>query len=236
VRFLISVFEVPFSALVAEFTTDYDDRTSLLTYLFVFGWWGGLSLAVLSYGVLFHPTAGDPSGMLGRHGFATYGLVASLVLLASILIAGLGTQREIPYLVKAPAVHPSARQAAKDLLALLSNRSVVALLASVILLSASQGFGNALLIYIQVFFWGLSSAQISVLALAPFVSATLALFLAPRLAAGREKRAIAIWLVVIAVVGQPLPTVLRLVGLFPANSSWLMPILTFIPPSRPLCG
>lgn len=228
VRFCISLFEVPFSALVAEFTTDYDDRTSMLTYLYVFGWWGGLSLAVLAYAVFFHPTAGNPSGMLARHGFALYGTVASLVMLAAMLIPAFGTRREIPFLAKPAPVQAGARLALRDLAGLFANRSVVALLVAIVLLASSQGFGNSLYNYIQVFFWGLTSSQISILALAPFASTTLAFFAAPRLAAGREKRSVAIAIVTIAVIGQPLPLLLRLVGLFPANGSvWLMPILTF---------
>ena len=227
VRFLISLFEVPFSALVAEFTTDYDERTSMITYLFVFGWWGGLALAVTAYAVFFHPTAGDPSGMLSRHGFATYGTVASLLMLAAMLIPAFGTRREIPFLAKPAASQASARLALRDLTSLFRNRSVVALLLSVILLASSQGFGNSLYNYIQVFFWGLTSSQISVLALAPFASTTLAFFLAPRLAKGREKKKIAIAIVIAALIGQPLPLILRLIGLFPANTSpWLMPLLT----------
>ncbi|MEJ1970468.1 MAG: MFS transporter [Rhizomicrobium sp.] len=227
VRFCISLFEVPYAALVAEFTTDYDDRTSLLTYLFVFGWWGGLSLAVAAYALFFRPEAGDPSGMLGRHGFATYGLVASLVLAASMLIAGLGTQGEIPHLARPAASQNNLATAFADLRALFANRSVTALLISVLLLSTSQGFGNALYNYIQLFFWGLTSSQIGVLSLAPFVSAALALAAAPWAGRGREKRDVAIALVVVAVIGQPLPMLLRLAGLFPApGSAWLLPLLT----------
>jgi len=228
VRFLISLFEVPFAALVAEFTTDYDDRTSMITYLFVFGWWGGLTLAVVSYAVFFHPTAADPTGMLSAHGFALYGTVASLVLLAAMLIPAFGTRKEIPYLAKPMAVQSAGRLAFADIAVLFRNRSVVALLISVILLSSSQGFGTALYNYIQLFFWHLTSAQISILSLAPFISATAAFFAAPRIAAGREKRDVAIAIVVVAVIGQPLPMALRLAGLFPVpGSPWLMPILTF---------
>jgi Na+/melibiose symporter-like transporter len=111
---------------------------------------------------------------------------------------------------------------------LLQNRSVQALMLSVVLLVTSQGFGQGLYNYIQLYIWGLTSAQISLLALAPFISATLAFVLTPRLALGREKRTLAIGLGIVAVVGQPTPLLLRLAGLFPGPDSPLMlPLLTF---------
>jgi glycoside/pentoside/hexuronide:cation symporter, GPH family len=226
-RVCISLFEVPFAALAAEFTRDYDCRTSLITWLFVFGWWGGLSLAVVSYAVFFRPGPGNPSGMLSASGFHAYGLVASAVLLIAMLAAAWGTRREIPYLEKPPAEPLTLAGALQGFAAILSNRSVQAILVSSILLASAQGFGNALYNYIQVFFWGLAGPQIAILSLAPFVSATAAFFLAPWLASGRDKRSIAIAICIIAVVGQPLPLLLRLIGLFPApGSPWLMPLLT----------
>ncbi len=227
VRFCISLFEVPFAALVAEFTTDYDERTSLITYLYVFGWWAGLTLSVLAYAVFLHPSAGDPSGLLSRHGFASYGLFASIVLLFAILIPAFGTRHEIPHLAKPSPAQARFTTALADLTLLFRNRSVLALLGSVILLGASQGFGNALYNYIQVFFWRLTSAQLTIMALAPFASATLAFFAAPWLAKGRDKRNIAVVIVLLALVVQPLPMLLRLAGLFPANGSpFLVPLLT----------
>ena len=38
---MITMFEIPNSALVAEMTDDYDERTSILSYRFFFGWAGG---------------------------------------------------------------------------------------------------------------------------------------------------------------------------------------------------
>jgi GPH family glycoside/pentoside/hexuronide:cation symporter len=222
-RFLVSLFEVPFSALVAEFTPDYDERTSLLTWLFVVGWLGGLTLAVSAYAVFLRPTAGDPSGLMNRAGFATFGLVGSGVMLFGMLAAALGTQSRVRGLGQAAATRPGAAALA----AALRNRSVVALIVSVILLSAVTGFSNSLYNYIQVFIWGLNAGQIGVLATAPFVAVFAALGATPWITRGRDKKQVAIAVALVAVVVQPLPVGLRLAGLFPANGSPpLMPILT----------
>jgi Na+/melibiose symporter-like transporter len=222
-RFLVSVFEVPFSSLVAEFTTDYDERTSLLTWLFVVGWLGGLTLAVCAYAIFLRPTVGDASGMMNRAGFANFGLVGSIVMIFGMLAAALGTQGRVRTLAQPTAARPGPAALA----AALGNPSVVALLVSVILLSAVTGFSNSLYNYIQVFIWGLSSAQIGILATAPFVAVFVVLAATPWITRGRDKKRVAIAVALVAIVGQPLPVLLRLAGVFPANGSPpLMPILT----------
>ena len=47
VRTMITMFEIPNSALVAEMTDDYDERTSILSYRFFFGWAGGTFMGFL---------------------------------------------------------------------------------------------------------------------------------------------------------------------------------------------
>jgi Na+/melibiose symporter-like transporter len=223
-RFLVSLFEVPFSSLVAEFTTDYDERTSTLTYLFAVGWIGGLALAVSAYAIFLRPTAGDASGLMHREGFAAFGTVGAAVMMIAMLASALGTQGRVRPSAAAPA---AGRPGLRGLFAALRGRSVLALMVSAILLAAATGFGNALYNYIQVFIWGLNSSQISILSIAPFASVLVVLGLTPWITRGRDKKQVAIAVGLVAVVGQPLPIILRLAGLFPANGApALMPILT----------
>ena len=42
IRTFISFYEVPSSALAAEFSSNYDERSELLSYRYFFGWVGGL--------------------------------------------------------------------------------------------------------------------------------------------------------------------------------------------------
>ena len=52
-RTLVSMCEVPSIALVPELTADYDERTRLMRYRFLFGWAGGLLILILAYGIFF---------------------------------------------------------------------------------------------------------------------------------------------------------------------------------------
>ena len=58
VRTCLTFYEIPSTSLVAELTDDYDERTSMLSFRYFFGWWGGLSMAVLAYFFLLPRTRG----------------------------------------------------------------------------------------------------------------------------------------------------------------------------------
>src|SRR3546814_15680479 len=51
VRSLVSCCEVPSVALLPELTRDYDERTTLMRYRYLFGWAGGLLMLFLAYDV-----------------------------------------------------------------------------------------------------------------------------------------------------------------------------------------
>jgi Na+/melibiose symporter-like transporter len=84
VRTCITFYEIPSSSLVAELTDDYDERTSMLSYRYFFGWWGGLTMALTAYFLLLRPTAEYPIGQLNPDGWRDYGLVASCVIVVSV--------------------------------------------------------------------------------------------------------------------------------------------------------
>src|SRR3546814_18341593 len=65
VRALVSMCEVPSVAIVPELTADYDERTAVMRYRFLFGWGGGLVFLVLAYGVFF----GGSRGLVVPGGF-----------------------------------------------------------------------------------------------------------------------------------------------------------------------
>ena len=62
VRILIACYEIPSASLVSELTDNYDDRTSILSYRFLFGWCGGLTVAFLAYQLFLVADAQHPVG------------------------------------------------------------------------------------------------------------------------------------------------------------------------------
>jgi GPH family glycoside/pentoside/hexuronide:cation symporter len=223
VRICISFYEIPSASLVPELTADYDDRTAILSFRFFFGWWGGLGMAVAAYAVFLHPDAAHPMGVLNPVGYRHYGVAASLVMLAAILVSALGTHSYIPRLRPPPARHAlGLRGAFRQLAETLSNRSFMALFVAGIFAAIGVGITSALAIYINTYFWELTASQMSVLVLPLFLAALSAVGIAPALSVRLGKKRAAIGVSAAALVTAPAPMALRLLGLFPANGTPLL--------------
>jgi Na+/melibiose symporter-like transporter len=226
VRIAISTYEIPSASLAPELTQHYDERTSLISYRYFFGWWGGLGMTVLAYAVFLQPDALHPVGVLNPEGYRRYGLVAATLMLLAMLVSAIGTHRFIPYLRKPAAKPLGLRGIFRELGETLSNRSFLALFGAGVFASMAAGLQAALQIYINTYFWELSSNQISVLVLSAFASAVMAFLVAPILSRrfGKKRAVIGVSLVGVAI--GPLPILLRLLNLFPANgSATLVPAL-----------
>jgi glycoside/pentoside/hexuronide:cation symporter, GPH family len=228
IRTFISFYEVPSSALAAEFSAGYDERSVLLSYRYFFGWVGGLALNFIAFFFLFRPDATHKVGQLNPVGYAHYGMVGAAVMFAAILISAAGTHRYIPTLMPPPPRrHLTLRQTAREMAETLSNRSFLFLLLSGIATAMAAGLGASLNNYFNTFFWGFSARQISLFTAGVFLSAIIALPAAPILSRRFGKRATAMVLMVAAVAVGITPLVLRLAGLMPPNGSIALTAIIF---------
>lgn len=226
VRMLIAVYEIPSASLVPELTDQYDERTAVLSYRFFFGWWGGLTMAVIAYAVFLQPDAEHPVGVLNPDGYHHYGTVAAAIMMIAILASAIGTHSFIPRLRRPPERrHTGLAGAFHELLETLRNRSFLAIFCAGIFASMAAGLGASVGIYFNTYFWEFTSSEISVFSLSMFVSAGLAVSIAPGLSRRWGKKAGAIGVSIAAVAMSPLPITLRLLNLLPANRT---PVLFWI--------
>jgi Na+/melibiose symporter-like transporter len=220
IRGVVSFYEVPSSALAAEFSAGYDERSVLLSYRYFFAWVGGLTIQLLAFAVLLTPDATHKLGQLNPAGYARYGMVAAGVIVVSILVSTAGTHAQIPYLMPPP---PRRRlglgQILREMRESLANRSFLFLLASSVASAMAMGLAAALNGYFNTFFWGFTARDISVLTGGVFLSAFLALAVSPAVARRFGKREATIGLAVAALAVGLTPLFLRLAGLMPPNGS-----------------
>ncbi|MBT4492483.1 MAG: sugar transporter [Gammaproteobacteria bacterium] len=217
IRTMITFYEIPSMALVAELTEDYDERTEMMSYRYFFGWWGGLTMAVLNYLVFLPESKG---GLEYVEGWTNYGLTASIVIFLSIYVSAAGTHRHIPYLKSPPKKTSfSFAKTAQELKETLSNRSFFALFISALLMAVAAGVSTSLSIYFSRHFWELTSAQIGYINLPYFLSAFAALMIAPRVSRllGKKKGGMTIFGIAFALA--PMPYILRILDLFPENGT-----------------
>jgi Na+/melibiose symporter-like transporter len=220
IRTLASVFEVPSSALAAEFSTGYEQRSVLLSYRYFFAWVGGLTVNLLAYGVFLRPDATHHTGQLNPAGYGHYGAFAAAIIFVAILVSAAGTHRNIRDLMPPP---PRRRltlgQTLGEMRETLANRSFVFLLVSSLASAMATGLSSSLNLYFNTFYWGFTSAQISVLTIGVYLSAVIALVGVPPLARRFAKRSVTRTMMVLSLAFGLGPVMLRQVGLMPPNHS-----------------
>ncbi len=220
VRLAFTFYEVPSTALAAELTQDYDARTSLMSLRYFFAWFGGLSIQILLFWFLLVPTPEIQIGVFNVAGWNTYGMVAAGCIFTAVLICAAGTHRHIPNL-KAP---PAARKLTlglifKEIFETVSNKSFRALFLATLFGLVATGISATLNQYINTIFWGFNNQQIAMITAAVYISAILALIIAPMVGKTFGKKRGAITIGILAFSIAPMPVILRLLGLLPPNGS-----------------
>ena len=99
IRVFITFYEVPSVALGPELTDSYVDRTSLMSYRYFFGWFGGLTTYNLVWWVFEDKYEG---GRFNPELWSEYGLIAAILNFIGIVVTSVGTHRHIPDLIKPP--------------------------------------------------------------------------------------------------------------------------------------
>lgn len=222
VRFFITLYEIPSSAIVAELTDDYDERTRMLSYRYMMGWYGGLTMAVLNWGV-FMVLWGAGSETT----FKVYGSLGAVVMLVAIIGSSAGLHRYIPYLQPAPNRESYRfRELFADLKVTLANRNFAALFFAGLFAAIGAGVATNFDTYIITHFWEFAPEQWRWVIASLFISALLPLYFAPRITARWDKKRSAMGIYAFQIVFSALPVILRLTGWFPGNDSpWLFPVI-----------
>lgn len=222
VRFFITLYEIPSSAIVAELTDDYDERTRMLSYRYMMGWCGGLFMAMLNWGV-FMVAFGTTSATT----FKVYGSLGAFIMLLAILGSSWGLHKYIPYLY-APPRRESYRLSGmvRDLKVTLSNRNFLSLFLAGLFAAIGAGVATNFDAYIVTHFWEIPPDKWRWVICSLFVSALIPIVAAPYLTARLDKKRAAMSIYGFQICFAALPFILRLSGFFPDNdSSWVYPII-----------
>jgi len=208
-RISISLFQVPYFALGAELSDDYAERSTIVASRVLFTIIGQVAFPILAFGVFL-------SGPHGRLNHAAYSPLAwSCAGIAAVagLIATLGTLRDRGRLHAASTQSSfSPAQFFGEAGEVLRNRSFRSLFFCCLILFAGLGFGGALTLHANTFFWKLSSQALTTLGLVAPIGWLTGIFVATALARGMEKRNIAMLGLALIGVAQLGPVPLRLAG------------------------
>ena len=230
VRIGFTFYEVPANSLSAELTDDYDGRTQLMSFRYFFAWIGGLSIQIALLFLFLKSTVDVPMGFFNIEGWHHYGLWAAVVILIAMLVMSLGTHGHIPHL-RAP---PAARKLTlgtifREIFETISNPSFRALFAATLCGLMASGISAALNQYINGFFWEFTTDQIGLLTVSVYISAIMAVVIAPLTGKmiGKKRGAIIVGLLAFTIA--PLTVFLRLLGVMPPNGDpMLFPLILIV--------
>lgn len=226
VRTAVSAYEVPSQALTPELSSDYDERTRIMSYRYLFGWAGGMAMLALSYGWLLAPEPGQDNGLLNRSSYPLFSLVAALGIVIAILASAAGTHREIKRFPKLEILPKSLSQHFAELLESVRNRAFLTLMIAGLCYYSAQGISFALSNYLYVHVWRFSGATFQILAAVTFLGVIFAFLIAPRVARAIGKPKAAMLFMAASAILQSLPYILRITGPFPSpGDAMLLPIL-----------
>ncbi len=184
VRTFVSMCEVPSVALVPELTGDYDERTRLMRYRYLFGWAGGLLILILAYGVFF----AGPKGVTDLDGYNAYALCGALMIVGAVLISAIGQHKYVAKQSPPPPANHGLRHALAEMRATLSNRAFLWLVFAALFGLVNQGITFALTNYLLAFLWQLATSEMLTYALILFASMIVAFLIVPPVSARLGKK------------------------------------------------
>lgn len=167
-RMSLTLYHVPHLALGAELSSDYLERTSIVTWRIVHGLVGSFGLTALFTALFFAETEAFPeNGLLNPAGYPSVALWGALLMLLSIGYSAWGTRDRIPFL---PSVSPGAQpfslaQMGLELGVAWRNPSFRALFLGTFLFVISFSINEIFNQFLRIYFWGLTSSQIALLIL-----------------------------------------------------------------------
>lgn len=217
VRLALTVFRVPYYSLGAELSTNYNERTNIVSVREIFNGLFNISVFVIGFTIFLPDSPQFEDGMLNRDGYAPLALTMAVIGCLGALIATFGTRHKISDLVgyagneRAPWWHmfKEIRKAAQ-----LKSFRVVTFSYSA--MAVLYGIGSALSFYYGVYLWQLSQESKATFAAIPVLVLVPATLLASGLAAKLDKREAGIIFAVIFFFASIVPYAAYLLGLLPS--------------------
>jgi Na+/melibiose symporter-like transporter len=216
-RQALSLYHVPHLALGAELTSDYHERSIVMSYNSIFAVVGGAGAFFFGW-TWFGKVQGGTSN---SDAYSTLAAVIALMSAAIIFCSAYFTRDQVPRLPQPPA--NQARATLKgffhDSFSCLQNRNYRMLLIGLLFLSAMIGTRETLNSYLGLFFWELPEKKMRTFGLASPPAFVIAFFVTWRLHRLWEKRNAIIASAILAVFAATTPILLRMAGTFPENGA-----------------
>ena len=220
-------YAVPHSALGAELTDDYDERTSIFGWNFVVYSIGNALIGVLVLYAIFPSVEGFENGLLREDRYAILATVGGLFITTMILICTFATADQIPYLHDTKSVGERTKQyfslflkdTLSNLWVLARNPSYISVCACWLVLAICAGVLTVVSTYTFVYAFEFTTEEIAIRGLIALPGAFLGIVFSRWLVSIFDKKYTVILTILVTAFLIGLPFCLRLLGWFPENGT-----------------
>ncbi|MEH6909506.1 MAG: MFS transporter [Oceanicoccus sp.] len=174
-RTFLTIYFIPYTAMGAELSTDYDERTVIAKARITMGWLAGMALPAIAFSVFFGAQDGI-DGRLVAENYWHYGVLSAVVAGVTVIVCILGTRSVIPRLATAVAEQTfSWRDPLIDLKLAFENRNFRISMGANLAFGMAAGVYTTLSLYLGTYYWEFSAEQLAGVVV-PIAAATLIAF------------------------------------------------------------
>ena len=226
-RWSMAFYHTPHIALGGELSPNYVERSKVMAYNSFFTWAGAALTTIIALRVFFKRTEEYPRGLLNPEAWSPYALVMGSVAFVILLASAALTHDRIKHLPQPAKETPpfSALAFFSDVKSAMTNINYVWLLVGFFFLSLALGLRTVLHVYVNTFFWGLDSEELSFFVIGTFVGYATAFIMAARLHGRYDKKTTMIAAAVTYGVVPAIPTGMGLMGFWSHETPFIVPIL-----------
>ncbi len=227
-RVSFSFFAVPWGAIAAELSEDYDERTVIIAYRMLIGLIGGGLFIFFIYGV-FPASDNFENGLFDTRNYQPFALIISALMFVWMTLSTVATLDQVKYLPQPASEVPTIapREMLIRVIEALKNTYFRVLFIATLVASAVLGTGQVFDTYMNTFFWGFGPTELKWFSVA-ILGMLLTILTIQPLQARFEKRDLVLFAIVTVSVLQVLKVSLRFAGWLPENGDpLLLQILVF---------
>jgi Na+/melibiose symporter-like transporter len=223
-RGAMTLFHVPHLALGAELSTDFEERSRIVTLQMLYSRIGAGLAGGLGFLVYLRPTEAFGDGRFNAGAYPRFALTLSILIFVTVLLSAWNTRSRIPLLAKPdPATlqeHAlgSLVRGLREALRMLSFR---ALFFGTLVMFVAWGVTISLGLHLATYFWRVGTLELVYWGVGAAVGIYAGLGYWLRRANGTDKKPVFIRGGIVFLVATVLPPFLRVLGWWPAEGSAL---------------
>jgi len=227
-RIGMSLFILTYSAVGAELSDDYAERSSIVAWRWGVSMLGTLVAIMLGFGFFLS----GPKGTLNRAGYTPFAITLALIFVVGGLVAARVVARTLdrqhPPVADEGGLHVRVW---RELGEVFRNRSFRILFGSALLFFSGLGTHATLGLHVNTFFWRFTPGQTQLVTLGTFAGLLLGAPLAGPLLKRLEKRTVLLIGLIGLAVSESLPAGLRLLGVLTLEGDplvWTIAAIVFV--------